>query len=588
LNLLTKSQRTLADLCVALAIAFLFAVLNFSINFIGTVHKWLDSYSRYNIAAWIINILFFWLAVLLWIAYLRWRNAVKRSTELQNIISSISPDALLVATPEREIIMCNESIKNVLGYTVEEVLNKKTEMLYYDRRTSKGQRREIYNVLQDEGFHVGMATGKRKDGREIPLEIITGSLSGRSGAVLLLRDISERIKAEEENRKLTTKMLQQQKLESLGILAGGVAHDFNNLLMVILGNAELAIEDLPPASPAREGLTGIKNAAHRAGELCKQMLAYSGKGEFVVEPLNLSEAVEGMGRLMEVSIAKKAALRYDLDPKAPLIKCDNIQIHQVIMNLITNASDAIDDDEGVISVRTGVRNIEDPSEVSLYLDEKLEPGKYVYLEVADTGCGMDEETRAKIFDPFFTTKFTGRGLGLAAVLGIIRSHGGAITVESREGQGATFTVFFPAMVQTSSIIGANAAASKWQGEGKALLVDNDDSVRMITGRMLARMGFTVVETSSGGNALEILKKEDNIRLVMLDMEMPGLPGNDTLKEIRSIDRNVPVLISSGFMTDEAADALPKADEKTAFISKPYSVTALRNKIRHAFGGKRTS
>ena len=256
-------------------------------------------------------------------------------------------------------------------------------------------------------------------------------------ALALMTDITERKQAEERLR-------QTQKLESLGLLAGGVAHDFNNLLVGVIGNASLAQELLPPGNPAAELLDGVIKTGEQAAHLTRQMLAYSGKGRFVVEALDLSALIPEIGGLVRPSISKKIALHFDLEEDLPPIEADRGQIQQVFMNLVLNAAEAIGSHDGLISVRTGVQNVDD-AYVRLHPEAaELKPGEYVFLEVRDTGCGMDDATRAKIFDPFFSTKFTGRGLGLAAVAGIVRGHKGAISVTSAPGQGSCFTVLFPA------------------------------------------------------------------------------------------------------------------------------------------------
>jgi two-component system cell cycle sensor histidine kinase/response regulator CckA len=247
-------------------------------------------------------------------------------------------------------------------------------------------------------------------------------------------DITELQRAEEERRRLEFQIQHAQKLESLGVLAGGTAHDFNNLLMGILGNADLALRKIPKGSPTRDHLVAIIQTSTRAADLCKQMLAYSGKGSFVVSRIDLNEIVTEMTHLLEVSVSKRASINYNFLKNLPAVKADATQIRQIVMNLITNASEAIGDSGGIISISTGTMTCDRSYLAEVFTDEELEEGLYVYLEVADTGCGMDAETQTKIFDPFYSTKFTGRGLGLSAVLGIVRGHGGAMKVYSEPGR----------------------------------------------------------------------------------------------------------------------------------------------------------
>jgi PAS domain S-box-containing protein len=282
----------LVNLCLAMAIGVILCALNILINFSQVVMDFFAGFSRFPITNLLINGLFVWLAGLMVIAFLRWREAERTREELEDIISSISPDALLVVTPDRKIVMCNASVERMFGYAGEEVLRGTTDTLYYDRRVRKDVPHEIYAALEEAGFHIGMATGKRKDGSAVPLEIITGELSDGSGAVVLLRDITERIRAEDERMQMRERMRERKNLESLGVLAGGIAHDFNNLLAGMLGNAELCRQYFPEGHEGREGIEEVITGAQRAADLCRGMLAYAGRGRLALVPLDLSETVE--------------------------------------------------------------------------------------------------------------------------------------------------------------------------------------------------------------------------------------------------------------------------------------------------------
>ena len=439
-----KRKRSFLDLCVAVGIFFALFVLYFLILFIDAIHDFFSQFPNAPMRAVLANLLFLWLGALLWLAFRRWHRMSADTNQLESVISAISPDALLVIDSSRTIVLCNTSVERIFGYTPEEVLHRKTDRLYGDRRTMGGSRHhEIHDALERDGFHIGLATGKRKDGSNVPLEIISGTSPDREGAVLLLRDISERVRAEEERRDLEARMRQQQKLESLGALAGGIAHDFNNLLMIVEGHAGLALKCVDPSSPAHESLEGIEMAAQSAAELCKQMLTYSGQRDFTAEPLDLSAVVRDMERLLKISVPDSVLLETDLGSELPPIRGDIIQIHQIVMNLVKNAADAIGKQRGVIRVGTGFCDCAVDELTTAYLDYELPAGRYVLLEVADSGCGMDEETKAKLFDPFYTTKIEGRGLGLSTVLGIVRGHRGVIRVTSAPGEGTTFAVLFP-------------------------------------------------------------------------------------------------------------------------------------------------
>ncbi len=399
----------------------------------------------------------------------------------------------------------------------------------------------------------------------------------------LLANIIERRRSEEARHKLESQIHHAQKLESLGVLAGGIAHDFNNLLMGVLGNASLALAELPPESPARESVTHIEQAALRAAELAKQMLAYSGKGKFIIQRLNLSRIVEEMSHLLQVSISKKVFLRYNFASNLPSVEGDPTQIRQVIMNLITNASDAVGDRSGIITISTGALYADTAYLSESYLDDDLPEGYYVYVEVSDTGCGMDEETRSKIFDPFFTTKFTGRGLGLAATLGIVRGHKGAIKVYSEVGKGTTIKILFPACeLPEDEPEGQEAKLEEdWKPSGTILLVDDEESVRVVCRRILESRGFQVLTANDGRTGVDLFRKEaGRITLVILDMTMPHMDGEEAFRELRRIRSDVRVILTSGYSEQDAIGRFA-GKGLAGFIQKPFLPSALLEKIREA-------
>ncbi|MBN1654966.1 MAG: PAS domain S-box protein [Deltaproteobacteria bacterium] len=390
----------------------------------------------------------------------------------------------------------------------------------------------------------------------------------------------QRTKAEENRLKLEAQIQHVQKLESLGVLAGGIAHDFNNLLMVIIGNADLARRTLSPASPGQVFLQDIETASHRAAELCNQMLAYSGKGRFVVQTVDLNLLVEEMTRMLEVSISKKAVLKYSYAANLPAIEADATQVRQVLMNLITNASEAIGDRSGIISITTGIMKCEQSYLSDTFLDESLREGLYVFLEVADTGCGMTEQVKAKLFDPFFSTKFTGRGLGMAAVLGIVRGHEGTIKIYTEVGKGTTVKVLFPASKLPVPIAQIQRdSGPQWRGQGAILVVDDEDSVLVVTANMLELMGFQTLSAKDGEEALKIYRsREKEIVCVLLDLTMPHMDGEETFRELRRINREVRVIMSSGYNEQEVTQRFV-GKGLAGFIQKPYHYEKLEEKLR---------
>ncbi len=396
-----------------------------------------------------------------------------------------------------------------------------------------------------------------------------------------LRDVTEARLAEQEQRKMEARIQQSQKLESLGILAGGIAHDFNNLLMAILGNADLALTDLSTASPARPYLESIDQASRRAASLCQQMLAYSGKGRFVIETLNLNEVLREMTHMLEVSISKKAVLKFNMDENLPSVEADATQIRQILMNLITNASEALEEQSGVIAISTSAVVCSQDDLAGISLDEHLPEGLYVCIEVSDTGCGMNATTQHKMFDPFFTTKFTGRGLGMAAVLGIVRGHKGAIKVTSTVGEGTTIRVLLPAREDLISPVGQpdSKRTEDWIGSGTLLIAEDEEHVRTLTKSMLERLGFTVLAASNGLEAVDIYRsKRKDIVCVLLDLTMPGMDGEETFHELRKINKAVRVVITSGYNEQRVTEQFA-GKGLAGFIQKPYTLRSLRENLQ---------
>jgi PAS domain S-box-containing protein len=395
----------------------------------------------------------------------------------------------------------------------------------------------------------------------------------------------ERKRGEEERGRLQAQILHAQKLESLGVLAGGIAHDFNNLLTGILGNADLGLMGVQPGSPTHSCLRAIKTTSERAADLSRQMLAYSGKGSFIIGPIDLNDVVREMGHLLEVSVSKKAVLRYQLASDLPPIVADATQVRQVIMNLITNASDAIGESEGVISISTGVVPCTRADLATSYLDDRLPEGQYVFLTVEDTGTGMDAQTLQRIFDPFFTTKFTGRGLGLAAALGIVRGHKGAVQVESEVGRGTRFRILLPVAGEPARVgEKAEAHASDARQTGTVLLVDDEAAIRDIGARMLEQAGLTVVTAADGLEAVEFLRQHPHeVSCVLLDLSMPHMGGEETFRELRLVRGDIPVVLSSGYSEQEVVSRFA-GQGIAGFVQKPYLVAQLVAEVGAAMKG----
>ena len=437
----------------------------------------------------------------------------------------------------------------------------------------------------------------RVDGTSFPVSYRATPVLNQSrevvGAVVTFLDISEQIKAHEEAEAMRLQVEHTQRLESLGVLAGGIAHDFNNLLSVIMGNVGIARMHVCDICNIERPLDRVEKASQRAADLCKQMLAYAGEGRFVVQPLNLSEVLQDIGQLMDVSMNKKVRLHYQLADPIFLVAADKSQLQQIAMNLLTNANEAMDESlGGDVFVETGVKTLTQGDIQHAYGEwQVVNEGDFVYLEVKDYGCGMSKETQSKVFDPFFSTKFTGRGLGMSAILGIVRGHHGFLTLKSALQQGTTITIYFPALITLSSGVlqhdevrpeatgtlekiaaTYSMGLSERRGEALILVVDDENALREMTGLMLQDDGYDVLYAGDGEEALAIYAEEsDVIDLVVLDMTMPRMNGETCLEKLREIRDDVRVLLVSGYHETEF-------QHLGDFLGKPFSVGALKQKI----------
>ncbi|MGC9951969.1 MAG: PAS domain S-box protein [Bryobacteraceae bacterium] len=393
------------------------------------------------------------------------------------------------------------------------------------------------------------------------------------GIVVNYRDVTERKRLEDQFR-------QTQKLESIGVLAGGVAHDFNNLLTGVLGNATLAADLLGPDHAGRSHVDEVIRAAESAAHLTRQLLAYSGKGRFVIQPVDLSDLTREMTALVRTSIPRTVELRLDLAADLPAVEGDRGQLQQLIMNLVINGAESIPPDQpGSVVVATNVQSIDRESALGEVAGAGLQPGLYVALEVRDSGRGMDRETQSKIFDPFFTTKFSGRGLGLSAVQGIVRGHKGAIQVRSTPGQGTAFQVLLPAGARAAAKTVREAGRIDLRGTGTILVADDEAFVRRAVKSALERQGYQVLLAENGREAVDLLRAHGaEVRVVLLDLTMPLLGGEEALRELRRVRPDVSIVLSSGFNEAEAIQRFA-GQRLSGFIQKPYTAAQLAEKIK---------
>ncbi|TSK08048.1 MAG: response regulator [Geobacter sp.] len=502
---------------------------------------------------------------------------------LESLLAS-SPTAILVYEGENgACVKANQAAADLAGGTVQQLLSQ--------------------NFREVPSWEAGMRAAAElvlSDGRTRNIEIDTTSsfgkqlqvscflsrfeVEGKHHLMFIAVDMTERKRLEQEKRLIESQMLHVQKLESLGVLAGGIAHDFNNILMVILGNADLALMRMTPGAPACENLTQIEQAASRAADLARQMLAYSGRGKFVIEKLDMTRLVQEMGQMLEVSISKKVMLRYDFAPELPPVSGDATQLRQVVLNLVLNASEAVGDANGMIVISTKRLYCDRAYLSESWIDDRLPEGDYVVLEVSDNGCGMDREVIPRIFDPFFTTKFTGRGLGMAAVLGIVRAHHGAIKVYSEKGRGSTFRLLLPCVDGDADHHELADLGPLWQGSGTVLLADDEESIRGLGRDMLETMGFKVLLACDGVEALEVYRQhKEEIVCVLLDLTMPNLDGEQTFRALRELNPCLKVIMSSGY-NEQEVNLKFAGSGLSGFIQKPYNVAEMSRKLHAVLEG----
>jgi PAS domain S-box-containing protein len=404
---------------------------------------------------------------------------------------------------------------------------------------------------------------------------------GTSRVVCVCRDVTGQLLAEAERRRIDEWMQQTRNFESLGVLAGGIAHDFNNLLTPILGEASLALLDLPERSPLRARLERIRSAAQRAAALTGEMLHYAGMGPLERGFVDLSELAGGVEELLESAARGRAHLRLELAQGLPPVEGDRGRLVQALRNLVANAAEA-SPEGGTVVVRTSAARLDRAALSRCFLGQALAEGSYVRIEVEDAGAGMDAETRARLFDPFFSTKFTGRGLGLAAVLGIVRSHRGAIEVQSAAGGGTRVAVLLPCRAPGATRLPSRDASSGWAGGARVLVIEDDVAVRELAGETLRRAGFVPVCVAEGSDALAWLREaEAGIRAVVLDGGIAG-SGGGVLGALRGLRPDVPVVLVSGHPPEVAAASLG-AHRTEGFLQKPFLPAELVLRVREVLG-----
>ena len=577
LLLMAWKRREWRALIISLLLAFSVTLVGAVINFNEFVMMFFKPHANQPVVIFIINFLVLWLIIMLVTSYLRWRSEALRNEELEDIIDSINPDVVLVVDAQRNILMINAAVSRMFGYEMDEVIKRKTELLYFDRRLVPGAKHEIYDALEKEGFHIGWATGRRKDGKTFPVEIITGLLRGHGGGVLLVRDVTQRKNVEELLLEREGQLRQAQKMEALGLLAGGVAHDFNNLLTSILGFSSLALESLPEAHPAREDIKEVVNGAERAAKLTSQLLAVGRKQALQIKALDLNDIVSGMVLLLKRTLGEDVVLNIKLGDDVGLVEGDSGGVEQIILNLAVNARDAMPRG-GVleISTRKAVLN-----EDYCRMHVAVEPGVYGVLVVSDAGCGMSSDVRERIFEPFYTTKEKGKGtgLGLSTVYGIVRQCQGCIEVESTVGRGSEFRILFRSVAAAADGVNTMAHMKLPHGCETVLVVEDDQAVRSFASRALSSLGYTVIEAAGAKEAIKVCRESAvPLHLILVDIVLPDGGGLEMVSEASRIRHDFKVLYVTGF--DETSVAHHGIDfDSHLYISKPYTQEVLAENVR---------
>lgn len=492
---------------------------------------------------------------------------------------------LAITSPEKGWLNINDCLCNRLGYSEAELREMTWEQLTYPDDLA-ADNEQFERVLSGE-----------IDGYELEKRFLT-----RSGTILfttlvvrcarkpdrsvnfivaMVQDITRSKHLQEERAELENQIIQAQKLESLGVLAGGIAHDFNNILAIIMGNCSLAKKD---AENADNYIPEIEKASDRAAALCRQMLAYAGKATLTQTQVNMRLLVDEMINMLKATIPQNTVIKPNLSHDVAFVTGDASQIRQIAMNLIINASEAIGEDQGEIQVSLSNAQITPGQYAKDYQGKEIPQGEYVCLEVTDNGYGMDEETKRRIFEPFYTTKFTGRGLGMSAVLGIITSHNGALQLYSQPGLGTTFKVYLPSESAIVELHMENAPLSPWQGSGAILLVEDEESIRAVVVSMLETLGFTVIEACDGKEALALYQKNaSDITLVITDMGLPLMDGYALFRELKKLTPELPIIISSGFGDSVVTERIPN-EEIAGLVSKPYGFDQLQDVLKRVVEG----
>ena len=510
-----------------------------------------------------------------------------------NKFFELNPAPMAVSSlSDRKFMEVNESWLNTLGFSRDEVIGKTSAELGILVDPEKQQ--DFAKRLLDQGSVRDIELQIRKKDGTILEGIFSGETidsQGRNYFVTAMLDVTERKRLEQKRLDMERKLLHAQKLESLGVMAGGIAHDFNNLLQVVLGNLDIALDNTPPDSKVRQSILNAIQASERSAKLSGQMLTYSGSSFHIPKEIDLNELLNKSRNLFKSYIHENTILKYDVSKTLPRIKGDQDQIQRLINNLVVNALEAIGEKQGEVRVSAGTVECDEEYLSGNRLDIKLEPGVLVFLEVSDTGDGMDDKTLQRLFDPFFSTKFWGRGLGMAEVMGIGKAHHGAIFVDSETGKGTTIRVLFPVSekVQESPIQVKGAVETKPAapvsptGRKTILVVDDEEMVRGLVLGRLEVLGYDTIAAVDGAEGVHIFREHMNeIDLVILDFAMPKMNGVEAFEELIRIKPEVKVILSSGYTEDAVMQSFP-GQRPAGVLHKPYKMEDLKTQLERLLG-----
>lgn len=510
-------------------------------------------------------------------------EARRESEERHRLIFEQSPLGMALVGLDFSFLRVNEALCRITGYSAEELLSRGFPAITHpdDLEADLAQAHRLaageisQYTLEKRYLH--------KDGREIWVRLNGGILREPDGSpryyLAQVEDITAEREAEAERHRAEQQRQESLQLESLGLLAGGIAHDFNNLLTVIIGNTHVALGELPPESPARATLVQVEQVSQRAADLTHQILAYAGRGRFVVEPLDVNQLIGELSPILHGSVARCVDLAIALSPELPAVEGDSTQLRRVLMNLVINASEAIGEGGGVVAIATRLLSADEAVSAGFELPAQGRARRYVLIEVADTGEGMEAATLRRIFEPFFTTKLTGRGLGLAAVQGIVRRHHGLLSARSEPGRGSTFSVLLPALQRKAPPRAVADQVRRFNWRGTALVIEDEPDVRSLLTRLLERTGFEVLSASDGRAGLELFRANaTSLRCVFLDLTMLGMNGEETFHALKQIATNVPVVVTSGYAEEEVARRFAGAD-LAGFLPKPFTPASLDALLR---------